>query len=78
MFRWDGKKYTWMKNNAKDGELSTNVDHEKGELARYGDEPIAIGGKNTLNTELYNKETNTWETDPAWKLDFITEKYGLR
>ena len=71
---WDGKEYKSILND--DGEdLTTTYSHNYGEIARYEDQPIAIAGKDTFNTEIYNRETNSWESQSEWGLDFLKNTY---
>ena len=55
--------------------MTTTYNHNYGEIARYEDRPIAIAGKDTFNTEMFNRETLAWESQPEWGLDFLKNTY---
>ena len=62
--------------NSTDHALLTTFEHLNGGLARYGDHPIAISGDDNLETEIYNPETQAWETKTEWKLQLIRQTYN--
>ena len=55
--------------------MTTISTHNYGQIARYEDRPIAIAGKDTFMTEIYNRETNLWESDSEWGLEFLKTTY---
>ena len=57
-------------------ELQTSNEHLFGALGQYKDRPIAIAGKDNLETEIYNWNTQEWETKSEWKLNFIRVYHG--
>ena len=75
IFSWNGNEYKLIKNST-DNTLLTTFEHLNGGLARYDNRPIAISGDNNLETEIYNPETQEWETKTEWKLQLIRQTYN--
>ena len=71
LFSWDGQKHTTIKNSSGD-DLETQREHYAGGLGQYDDRPIAIAGHLGKTTEIYNWNTQEWETQAEWRINFYS------
>ena len=71
LFSWDGQKHTTIKNSSGD-DLQTQREHYAGGLGQYDNRPIAIAGHLGKETEIYDWNTQEWETQAEWRINFYS------